>query len=189
MSVKFKSFTESTKEDWEAMGAYNREHEEHRSVAILNHLRLLDTPCGFPVTRFQHSLQSAELAAEAGEDEEYVVCALLHDIGDTLGTVNHPDVAAAILEPFVSEENLWMVKHHGIFQGLNFFHHIGLDPNMRDAYRDSPHFERTAHFIAAYDNVAFDYEKPDLSLDLFEPMVRRVFSKVQRSMYTRKQTA
>ena len=84
MSVKFKSFTESTKEDWEAMGAYNREHEEHRSVAILNHLRLLDTPCGFPVTRFQHSLQSAELAAEAGEDEEYVVCALLHDIGDTL---------------------------------------------------------------------------------------------------------
>ena len=97
MSVKFKSFTESTKEDWEAMGAYNREHEEHRSVAILNHLRLLDTPCGFPVTRFQHSLQSAELAAEAGEDEEYVVCALLHDIGDTLGTVNHPDVAAAIL--------------------------------------------------------------------------------------------
>jgi predicted HD phosphohydrolase len=106
-----------------------------------------------------------------------------------LGTVNHPDVAAAILEPFVSEENLWMVKHHGIFQGLNFFHHIGLDPNMRDAYKDSPHFERTAHFIAAYDNIAFDYEKPDLSLDLFEPMVRRVFSKVQRSVYTRKQTA
>ena len=118
-----------------------------------------------------------------------MVCALLHDIGDTLGTVNHPDVAAAILEPFVSEENLWMVKHHGIFQGLNFFHHIGLDPNMRDAYRDSPHFERTAHFIAAYDNVAFDYEKPDMSLDLFEPMVRRVFSKVQRSVYTSKQTA
>jgi len=26
-------------------------------------------------------------------------------------------------------------------------------------------------------------------LDLFEPMVRRVFSKVQRSVYTRKQTA
>ena len=54
---------------------------------------------------------------------------------------------------------------------------------MRDAYKDSPHFERTAHFIAAYDNVAFDYDKPDLSLDLFEPMVRRVFSKIQRSVY------
>ncbi|MBT7335860.1 MAG: HD domain-containing protein [Gammaproteobacteria bacterium] len=184
MSVKFKSFTESTQADWAAMNAYNREHEAHRSVAILEHLKLLDTPCGFPVTRLQHSLQPAELAAEAGEDEEYVVCALLHDIGDTLGTVNHPDVAAAILEPFVSEENHWMVKHHGIFQGLNFFHHIGLDPNMRDQYRDNPHFERTAHFIAEYDNVAFDYEKPDLSLELFEPMVKRVFSNVRRSIYT-----
>jgi hypothetical protein len=72
-----------------------------------------------------------------------VVCALLHDIGDTLGSFNHPDIAAAILKPFVSEANLWMVQHHGIFQGYNFFHHIGLDRNLRDQFKDHPHCERT----------------------------------------------
>jgi len=41
-----------------------------------------------------------------GRDQEYVVCALLHDIGDTLGAFNHPDIAAAILKPFISEANL-----------------------------------------------------------------------------------
>ncbi len=37
--------------------------------------------------------------------------ALLHDIGDRLGAVNHPDIAAAILKPFVSDANLWMVRN------------------------------------------------------------------------------
>ena len=183
MITNFKSFTDSTKEDWQAIGQYKREQAEHRSVAILQHLQLLHKPCGFPVTRLQHSLQTAELAAAAGEDEEYVVCALLHDIGDTLGTVNHPDVAAAILEPFVSEENHWMVKHHGIFQGYNFFQHIGLDKNMRDAFKDSPHFDRTAHFIANYDNPAFDADMPELSITPFIPMVERIFSNVKQSIY------
>ena len=108
---------------------------------------------------------------------------MLHDIGDTLGSTNHADVGAAILKPFVSEENHWIVKHHGIFQGYNFFHFIGMDRNMREQFKSSPHYEPTAEFIEKYDNPAFDYDKPRLSLEQFAPMVRRVFAKPKNSPY------
>lgn len=63
---------------------------------------------GFPIDRLTHCTQTATWALQNGEDEEYVVCALLHDIGDTLGSYNHPEAAAVILQPFVSEANYWM---------------------------------------------------------------------------------
>ena len=151
---------------------------------ILTHLSLLDDDYGgFPVDRLQHSLQTAELAAEAGEDDEYVVCALLHDIGDTLGSTNHPDVAAAILQPFVSEENHWMIKNHGVFQGYNFFHFLGLDRNMRDQFEENPNYARTKRFIDLYDDLAFDASKPKLKLELFEDQVRKVFKEPKQSVY------
>lgn len=151
---------------------------------IMAHMLLLDDDYGgFPVDRLQHCLQTAELAAEAGEDDEYVVCALLHDIGDTLGSTNHPDVAAAILQPFVSEENHWMIKHHGIFQGYNFFHYLGLDRNMRDKFEGSDNYRRTKRFIELYDDPAFDSAKPKLELSLFENQIRKVFSNPVNSVY------
>jgi predicted HD phosphohydrolase len=112
-----------------------------------------------------------------------VVCALLHDIGDTLGSYNHPDIAAAILKPFVDESLLWMVQHHGIFQGYNFFHHIGLDRDMRDQFKDHPFYARTAEFIEKYDNPAFDPKGETLPLSFFEPMVRRVMAAPRNSVY------
>ena len=112
------------------------------------------TLAAFPIDRYTHSLQTATLALRDGRDEEYVVCALLHDIGDTLGSFNHPDVAATILQPFVSDENYWMVKHHGIFQGHYFFHHVGMDRNLRDQFKDHPCYARTEEFCAIYDNPA-----------------------------------
>ena len=182
--ANFKIMAESTAADWQLIMGEQLKFIAGLPERILAHMQLLaDDYGGFPVDRLQHSLQTAELAAEAGEDDEYVVCALLHDIGDTLGSTNHPDVAAAILQPFVSEENHWMVKHHGILQGYNFFHHIGLDRNMRDRFRDSPHYERTEAFIEKYDNRAFDADKPQLSLDEFAPLVRSVFSDPKNSMY------
>ena len=111
------------------------------------------------------------------------MCALLHDIGDTLGSFNHPDIAAAILKPFVSEENLWMVQHHGIFQGYNFFHHIGLDRNMRDMFKDHPHRDRAAEFVERYDNPAFDPAMETLPLSHFEPMLRRLMAMPKNSVY------
>ena len=105
-----------------------------------------------------------------------MVCALLHDIGDTLGSFNHPDIAAAILKPFVSAENHWMVQHHGIFQGYYFFHYLGKDRHERDAFSDHPFYARTAEFCAKYDAPAFDPAYDSLPLDFFEPMVRRLLA-------------
>jgi predicted HD phosphohydrolase len=151
---------------------------------VLAHLRLLDGDFGgFPVDRLTHSLQTATLALKDGRDEEYVVCALLHDIGDTLGSYNHPDIAAAILKPFVSDANLWMVQHHGVFQGYNFFHHIGMDRNMRDVFRSNPNYERTAEFVERYDNPAFDPRGETLPLETFEPMVRRLMAAPRNTIY------
>jgi predicted HD phosphohydrolase len=180
----FTSMERSTAEDWQAIGANYVEFARGLPDRILAHLRLLDGDYGgFKVDRLQHSLQTATLAHRGGEDEEYVVCALLHDVGDTLGSFNHADVAAAILQPFVSPENHWMVEKHGIFQGYYFFHHLGLDRNMRDQFRAHPCFERTALFCEKYDGPAFDPALETMPLEAFEPMVRRVFAAPKQSIY------
>jgi predicted HD phosphohydrolase len=170
----FTTFEESTREEWseimrhipatQAMAAYN----------VVEQLRLLASDHGgFPVSRLEHSLQTATRAEEDGRDDEYVLCALLHDIGDTLAPFNHPAIAAGLLKPFVSEAHHWMVEHHGIFQGYYFWHHIGLDRDTRDRYRDSPYYELTEEFCAKYDQTAFDPDYVSAPLEHFEPLIRR----------------
>lgn len=176
--------SESTARDWQIIMPEQLAFFKKLPDRILSHMELLSGDYGgFAVDRLQHSLQTAHRAAEAGEDDEYIVCALLHDIGDTLGSANHADVGAAILQPFVSEENHWMIKHHAIFQGYNFFHFLGADRNMRDQFRDSDNFKRTARFVAKYDDPAFDPSMPTLALSLFEPELRRVLAEPIKSIY------
>lgn len=180
----FTSMEASTAADWQKIGAEFAPFAQRLPDRVLAHLKLLDGDYGgFPIDRYQHSLQTATRALKDGRDEEYVVCALLHDIGDTIGCFNHFDIAAAVLKPFVSEANLWMVQHHGIFQGYYFFHHIGLDRDLREQFRGHEHFARTEEFCALYDNPAFDPKGEALPIAEFEPMVRRVFSNVKRSVY------
>ena len=180
----FTRMEHSTQQDWALIVPEAMQMAKSLPDRVLAHLRLLDGDFGgFPVDRLTHSLQTATLALRAGRDEEYIVCALLHDIGDTLGSYNHPDIAAAILNPFVSEANLWMIQNHGIFQGYNFFHHIGMDRNLRDMFKASPHFERTAEFIELFDNPAFDPAAETLPLETFEPMVRRLMAAPKNSVY------
>ena len=151
---------------------------------MLAHLRLLEGDCGgFAVDRMEHCLQTATRAHQDGRDEEYVVCALLHDMGDILGPRNHADIGAAILKPFVSAQNHWMVEKHAIFQGYYFFHHLGLDRDMRDQFRDHPWYGYTEEFCRLYDAPAFDPKFNSMRLEDFEPMVRRVFSNVKNSIY------
>lgn len=180
----FHAMVDGTAEDWGIIANASMEFGRDLPTRLVTHLKLLQGDCGgFAVDRLEHSLQTATKAHLDGRDEEYVVCALLHDIGDTLGSYNHPDIAAAILKPFVSEANLWMVQHHGIFQGHNFFHHIGLDRDMREQFRGHPHFERTAEFIERYDNPAFDPAAEMLPLSEFEPLLRRVMAAPKQSVY------
>src|SRR5258707_673735 len=148
----FTNMEASTQTDWMKIVAQFVPFAQALPDRILAHLRLLDGDYGgFPVDRLTHCLQTATRAHADDRDEEYVVCALLHDIGDTLGSYNHPDIGAAIVKPFVSEANHWMVAHHGIFQGYYFFHHIGMDRDMREQFRGHPNFERTEEFCARYD--------------------------------------
>ena len=181
----FCNMADSTADDWAILSQCSMEFASKLPDRVLAHLRLLEGDHGgFAVDRLEHSLQTATRAHRAGEEEEYVVCALLHDIGDTLGSFNHADVAAAVLRPFVSEANHWMVEKHGIFQGYYFFHYVGLDRNLREQFRGHPHFERTARFCELYDGPAFDPRGEILPLEHFEPMVRRVLAMPRQTIYT-----
>ncbi len=182
--AKFRAMTEGTAEDWMKIAGHFGPFATAGGRRVLDHLRLLDGDYGgFPVDRLTHSLQTATRALRDGRDEEYVVCALLHDIGDTLGAFNHPEIAAAILKPFVSPENHWMVEKHGLFQGHYFFHYLGMDRNVRDQFRGHPNFERTAEFCEKYDQPAFDPDYESLPLEAFEPMAMKLFAAPKNSVY------
>lgn len=184
----FTAMADSTQEEWALIGRSSAEFNKKKVDRIVDHLMLLDGDFGgFAVDRLTHSLQSATLAHQDGMDEEYVVCALLHDIGDTLASANHAELGATIMRPYVSEANWWMLQHHGIFQGYYFFHHLGLDRDMREQFRGHPHFEWTARFCHRHDQNAFDPKYEHMPLEAFIPMVRRVMERPKTSIYMRKQ--
>jgi predicted HD phosphohydrolase len=185
--ARFHAMTEGTQEDWMVIASHSWAFTRDLPRRVLAHLELLRGDAGgFAVDRLEHCLQTATRAHRAGEDEEYVVCALVHDIGDTLGPSNHADVAGVMVKPYVSDENHFVVEKHGIFQGYYFFHYLGLDRDMRDQYRDHPHFKACARFCEVYDQTSFDPGFESMPLEAFAPMVGRVFSHVKNSMYLRK---
>src|SRR3954463_12367254 len=182
--AKFHAMDEGTQEDWAIIGAAALNFYVGLPDRVLSHLKLLDGDFGgFAVDRLTHSLQTATRAERAGRDDEYILCALLHDIGDTLGSYNHADVAAAIVKPFVSEENLWMVEKHAIFQGYYFFHFLGLDRDLREQYRGDPNFDRTAEFCADFDRPASAPANDTNPLKHYEPLVRQLLTAPKRSIY------
>jgi len=182
--AQFKAMTDGTAEDWQIIAGHMLPFMGELPGRIITHLKLLDGDYGgYPVDRLEHCLQTATRAHRDGRDEEYVVCALLHDIGDTLGPSNHADVAATILEPYISEENHWIIKHHGIFQGYYFFHYVGLDRDGRDAFKDHPHYQACADFCHLYDQNSFDVDYDSEPLEFFLPMVQRVLATPKKSLY------
>ena len=130
---------------------------------------------GYQVDRYTHSLQTATRAESDGADEETVVCALLHDLGDVIAPDNHSEVIASILRPYISVKNYWVLKHHGFFQGYYYFHHIGGDRNARERYKDHPFYQDCVDFCEKWDQTSFDPDYPTQSLEYFEPIVRKVF--------------
>ena len=129
---------------------------------------------GYQIDRYTHSLQSATRAESDGADEETVVCALLHDLGDVIAPDNHSEVIASILRPYISKKNHWVLKHHGLFQGYYYFHHIGGDRNARERYKDHPFYQDCVDFCEKWDQTSFDPDYPTQPLEYFEPMVRKV---------------
>ena len=180
----FTAMRDATRDDYQAIAQHSEGFFSDLPNRVLKHLEILagDTG-GYAVDRLTHSLQTATRAERDGRDDEYVVCALLHDIGDTLACANHAQLAATVLQPFVSEKNHWIVEHHGIFQGYYFFHHLGLDRNLRDRFREHPYWKDCAEFCEKYDQNSFDPDYETLPLEHFKPLVHRVFAVPRESIY------
>ncbi|HZU74703.1 MAG TPA: HD domain-containing protein [Acidimicrobiales bacterium] len=174
--ARFKRMEDSTPADWVIIGSKHQLLTRALPDRLLEQLRLLDSESGgFAVDRLTHSLQTAHRAEQDGRDDAYLVCALLHDIGDILAPRNHPDIAAAILKPWVSEAYHWMVEQHGTFQGYYFWHHIGGNRNARDAFEGHEYYDLTEEFVRKYDMPSFDDEYPTPPLEHYEPLLRSFF--------------
>ena len=146
-------------------------------LSLLNKMK--GDPMGYQIDRYSHCLQTATRAEKDGADEETIVCALLHDVGDIIAPDNHSEVAAAILRPYISEKNYWIVRHHGFFQGYYFFHHLGKDRNARDAFKEHKFYKACIDFCENWDQCSFDPDFENYPLEYFEPMLKRLFMKPQ----------
>jgi predicted HD phosphohydrolase len=177
--VSFTSMKDGTREDYELLRELEHSFVAATADRLLAELsrQQHDTLGGYRVTRLDHALQAATRARRDGADADWIVAALLHDIGDGLAPYNHDRMAAEILRPYVREEVAWTVAHHGAFQMLYYAHHYGWDRDAREPYRGNPHFETCAAFCERWDQSAFDPAYPQDDLDSFAPLVREVFGR------------
>jgi predicted HD phosphohydrolase len=176
-TVSFTRMADGTREDYELLARLEEDYLARLPDRLLAALEALkESFPGYRVSRYEHSLQSATRALRDGRDEEYVVAALLHDLGDELAPHTHGEMVAAILKPFVRPELVWAVEHHGAFQAYYYAHHLGEDRNVRDRWRDHPYYAACAEFCERYDQNSFDPAYESEPLETFEPMLRRVFA-------------
>jgi len=174
------SFESLTKEDWGLLETRGNPWYEGRHVTEM--LAMLSatkdaTSYGWHTNNYGHSLQTATRALNDGADEEMVVVALLHDIGQTIAPNNHGEMAATLLRPFVSPVNHWLLKHHTIFQRYHRLAHPTSNRMEREKWRGHPAFETTALFCERWDQPSMDPNYPTLPLEAFEPVVRRVLGR------------
>lgn len=177
-TVAFTRMDQGTYEDYQLLDGLYHKFAADLADRVISHLdHLKGDRLGYKIDRYQHSLQTATRAQRAGADDEMVVAALLHDIGDTIAPENHSELGASVLQPYVGARTHWIIKHHGLFQGYYYFHHIGGDRNARERYRGHSMFEPTAQFCEDWDQMSFDPDYDTLPFAAFEPALRRIFAR------------
>ena len=176
--VSFTEMKNGTKEDYLLLDKHERKYAGQIADRILKFMSsLTETLEGYQVSRLEHSLQSATRAYKAGESDEMIVAALLHDIGDELAPMNHSEYAASILKPYVSDKTHWIIEKHGEFQSYYYVHHLGGNRNKRDKYKDHKYYNACLEFCEKYDQNSFDPNFKSFPLTFFEPMVKKIFSR------------
>lgn len=176
--VAFTKMSDGTAEEYEFLDKLEDQFKLDLPDKLLTALAELENSLsGYQISRLDHVLQAATRAHNAGESDQMVVAALLHDIGDELAPYSHSEMAASILRPFVSEEIFWVIKHHGLFQLYYYAHHGGGDRNARDRFKDHPYYDAAVYFCHEYDQNCFDPNYPTKPLEFFEPLLRSVFAK------------
>jgi predicted HD phosphohydrolase len=177
-TVGFTEMKHGTRADYELLARYEDDYAAGTADRLLAQLsKLAGGLSGYRISRLEHSIQSAARAEADGADIDWIVAALLHDIGDELAPHNHDSIAADIIRPYVREQVSWVVQHHGIFQMVYYAHHYGQDPEARRKYADHPYYQDAVDFCERWDQASFDpdYESPPL--EHFAPMVREVFAR------------
>jgi predicted HD phosphohydrolase len=189
-TVKFTQMKDGDGEDYAMLADHEREFVSKTADRLLTAMvDLDDSLSGYKISRLGHCLQTATRAWKDGADTDWVVCALLHDIGDIYAPLNHDEYAAAILRPYVREQCAWVVEKHGDFQLVYYGQYVGANPNKRDLWRQSPYYEDCAAFCERWDQASFDPDYETQPLAFFAPMVREVFARapydpaVQRPRY------
>ena len=177
--VSFTAMKDGTREDYEILAKLEKPFLALTADRILTELRQSGetTLEGYQITRLEHALQSGTRAMRDGADIDWIVGALLHDIGDGLAPQNHDRMSAEVIRPFVRWDVAWTVEHHGIFQMLYYAHHYNWDRNARDRFRDHLVFKNCEQFCERWDQSSFDPEYPMEPLDTFEPMVKEIFNR------------
>ena len=176
--VKFTQMKDGDEEDYNFLTEHEVEHTKGTANRLLKALVELDQSLsGYKVTRLGHSLQSATRAFHSGADIDWIVSALLHDIGDIYAPYNHDEYAASIIRPFVREQCTWVVEKHGIFQMLYYGEHVGSNPHKREKYREHIYFQDCSDFCELWDQKSFDPNYDTKSVDFFTPMVEEVFAR------------
>jgi len=177
--VSFRRMQDGTREEYLLLQRLEKPHLDAVGRRVLRELarQAEESLDGYLISRLEHALQSATRAYRDGADEDWVVCALVHDIGDGLAPQNHDRFAAEMIRPFVREECAWVVEHHGAFQMLYYAHHYGWNQHERDKYRDSRYFQSCADFCERWDQTSFDPDYRSEPLEFFAPLVERVFAR------------
>ena len=176
--VKFKQMKDGTKEEYLLLERHEKKFIEGTADRLINFMSSLsNTLEGYQITRMEHSLQTATRALNDKADDEMVVAALLHDIGDELAPLNHSEYAAAVLKPYVSEKTHWIVEKHGVFQLYYYAHHLGHNKNEREKYKGHKYYEDTIKFCENWDQKSFDPNFKSLTLKDFEPYVKKIFGR------------
>jgi predicted HD phosphohydrolase len=176
--VSFRRMEDGTREDYLLLDKSEREFAVGLPDRVLESVRMLDHSLeGYPVSRLGHSLQAATRALADGADEELIVAALIHDVGDELAPYNHAELAASIIRPYVRPEVTWIVEQHGLVQAYYYAHHLGGNRNARDKIKSHPWYGACEKFCAKWDQTSFDPDYPTKPLAVFEPYIRQIFSR------------
>jgi len=182
--VKFNQMKDGDKEDYDLLAKFEEKFVADTAERILKVLKKLDNSLGgYKISRLEHSLQTASRALRDNASEEMIIASLLHDIGDEIAPLNHSELAASVIKPFVSEKTTWIIEKHGIFQMYYYAHHYGHDKNEREKYKDHPYYKDCVNFCARWDQASFDPNYETIPLKDFEPMVNRIFN---RAPYNKK---
>ena len=176
--VSFTEMKHGTKEDYVLLDKLEKSYERKTADRILKYLASqTSTLEGYQITRLEHSLQTATRALNDKANEEMIVAALLHDIGDELAPLNHSEYAAAVIKPYVSEKTHWIIQKHGEFQMYYYAHHLGKNKNQREKYKDHKYYKDAVKFCERWDQASFDPNFKSMTLEDFAPMVKKVFSR------------